>query len=384
MENSTEQNGDYNFIRLAFFIYRWRYPLIIVTILAVLCSIIFSSPFFIKPKYKSQVILYPSTTTSISRALLSAPAHQRSDIMEFGEEEHAEQILQILYSDQITFRIIDEFDLMDHYRINPDRKYANTRLIKKYQKNVSFRRTPYKSIEIDVLDEVPEIAAEIANRIAELVDTVKNNVIRRRAIDGLGIVRNELNTREAEIKLRLDSLQKISARGVYNFEDQPTNLYEELSRLRSEHASQSAIVKSIERRGFEKNYLDTMRRYQDALSLVEAGRNRIREIEIELKTLAEIGPASFSITEGLSYELEQLSRLRERYQQAKVDAEQTMSHIFIVDNAYAAEKKSYPVRYLIVLGVLFASIFLSLIFFIIVEKIEYLRDNYTVDQEDNY
>ena len=45
------------------------------------------------------------------------------DILEFGKEEEAEQMLQVLYSDEIRDKVISKFNLMEHYDIDPDSKY---------------------------------------------------------------------------------------------------------------------------------------------------------------------------------------------------------------------------------------------------------------------
>ncbi len=44
-------------------------------------------------------------------------------ILDFGVDEETEQILQILHSNRIRDRIIEEFGLEQHYGINPESKY---------------------------------------------------------------------------------------------------------------------------------------------------------------------------------------------------------------------------------------------------------------------
>ena len=45
-------------------------------------------------------------------------------------------------------------------------------MIEKYKSNVKFRRTEFLSIEIAVLDEDAQMAADIANEIASYMDSV--------------------------------------------------------------------------------------------------------------------------------------------------------------------------------------------------------------------
>jgi len=48
------------------------------------------------------------------------------------------------------------------------------------------------------------------------------------------------------------------------------------------------------------------------------------------------------------YERERLIMLRSKYEETKVDATQNIPHKFVVNQAYPAEKKEYPIRWLIV------------------------------------
>ncbi len=71
--------------------------------------------------------------------------------MQIGEEEQAEQMLQILNSSGSGIRLLREYDLMNHYEIGLDSKYKKTKLFKAYESNISFRRTEYMAVKISVL-----------------------------------------------------------------------------------------------------------------------------------------------------------------------------------------------------------------------------------------
>ena len=53
-----------------------------------------------------------------------------------------------------------------------------------------------------------------------------------------------------------------------------------------------------------------------------------------------------------------------------MDAESSLQHKFIVNSAFAAEKKSYPIRWLIVVVSTLASFLLALILLLFVESIK--------------
>ena len=117
-ENSTNLNSE----SLLILLYSWRKPLIIVAIIAIVLSSIAS--LIIENKYKSIVVLFPTTTSSISKALLSETNSGKEDILRFGEEEEVEQMLQILNSDEIRDKIVEKYDLANHYDIDKDHSDA--------------------------------------------------------------------------------------------------------------------------------------------------------------------------------------------------------------------------------------------------------------------
>jgi uncharacterized protein involved in exopolysaccharide biosynthesis len=335
---NLKENGEFDSSGLLFFIYRWRKTLIVVFIVAVIASWVFSSPFFITPKFNSTVIMFPVATNSISKALISQKSGIKEDILGFGEEEQAEQMLQILNSNRIRDRIISKFDLLNHYDINPDSKYKMTRLIREYDNNITFRRTEYMAVRISVLDKDPVIAAKIANTIAELVDSTKNQMQKERARMALQIVDGEYKELQNEIKQIVDSLRAIGERGVHDYESQSEVLNQQL-----------------------------------AIAISKDDKGAIRALEERLAVLAKYGSTFLSLKNTLEYKTEQITLLKAKYEEAKVDAEQELPTKFIVNSAFVAEKKSYPIRWMIVVVTTLSALMLSVITIIIFESFTKFR-----------
>ena len=76
------------------------------------------------------------------------------------------------------------------------------------------------SVEINVLDTDPELAAEIANYIYKLVDKVKRRVAKGRAEIGLQIVEIEYRSLQSEIQVMEDKITKLRFKGVHDYESQ--------------------------------------------------------------------------------------------------------------------------------------------------------------------
>lgn len=283
-------------------------PLIIVTTTAAIVSIIVA--FTIVPRFRSTVIMFPTSQGSISQNLLSDVPYKT--ILKLGEEEEVEQLLQILQSDDIRNRIIKNFNLREHYEIDPESKYPITEIDKKFDRNISFTETEFMSVKIEVLDTDAQLAADIANEIAALVDTTFKNMQKVRAMKALKIVETEYFNLQNQIQVLEDSLNLLRSYGINDYE------------------SQSEVFNNA---------------YAEALSANNMKGAKVLEKKLEI--LSKYGGAYIAIMDFLEFEKEQLSKLRAKYVEAKVDANQDLPHTFIVNYAKKAEKKAYPVRWLL-------------------------------------
>jgi len=226
---------------------RWHKPLLIITILAALGSYIFSGESFIKPKFKSSVILFPAATNSISKALMDENPSDKQDILAFGEEEKAEQILQILNSDEIREIIISKYHLMEHYGINPGQKYPMTALSGEFNDNISFQRTEFMSVKIDVMDTDPQMAADIANDISSLLDSIESKIQHQRAMQALEILEQSYNEKLALVKIKEDSLKGIRQHGVIDYHNQTLTWNEEFAKSYATYSNEVASLEVLEK-----------------------------------------------------------------------------------------------------------------------------------------
>jgi capsular polysaccharide biosynthesis protein len=289
----------------------------------------------ITPKFKSTVVMFPAASSAISKSLLTDAGPYQQDVLRFGEEEESEQLMQVLNSELIKENIIRKYKLANHYELDSADKFLNTKLQQEYKSNIKFRRTEYMSVIIEVLDKDPKMAADIANEISNQIDTVINKMQKERARKALQIVEREYFDLQTGMKKKEDSLAYIMKVGVLDYE------------------SQAEV--------FNGAY---------AKALAEGKMEGAKKVEQKLHILAKYGSAYVSLRDLLFRETERLSVLGQKYMEAKVDAEQDLPHKFIVDRAYPAEKKSTPIRSLIVLISTISTFFLALLAFVIKDSIK--------------
>ncbi len=300
--------------------------------MALIASLIIS--YCVPERYKSTVVLYPANSTSVSQTLATDENTERG-LLQFGEKEEVEQMMQMLQSNDIRNRIIEKYNLIEHYRIDPDTKYLYTKLYDKYEDNVKISRTEYTSVKVDVLDESPDTAAMIANDISQLLDTVYARMQRDRAYRAVKIVETAMLEQEALVKNISDSLEKLGQLGVIEVKSQ-TEMYSE----------------------------------QYAIALANGNTSKVNELKSKLDTLAKYGGAHTMLTAQLKEEVQILTLRRNKFNQAKIELEQDLPNAFIVNKAEKAEKKTYPIRWLIVLSSVISAFLLALIVLAMIEPLK--------------
>jgi uncharacterized protein involved in exopolysaccharide biosynthesis len=316
--------------------YTWgkRRILISITFIAFVLSIIIS--LMIKPRFKSTVIMFPSATVPISKSLVEtgAGSSNEKDILTFGEDEDAERLLQILRSDQLTDHIIEKFDLIKYYGIDTSsKKFPRTMIKGILGSNIKCRRTEYNSIEINVFDSDPQMAADIANEIACYSDTIIFKVIIKRAKEAYNVVMREYDATQLHINNITDSLTKIRSYGITDYPAQSMALT---------RAYGKAVLK----------------RDSEAIKILES----------KMEILQKYGSKYVEFTMRLQYEVTRLSLFEAKVAAAKVIIDPEISNIFIVDKAIKAEKKASPKRAIIVILSSMSAFALSLFILLLIER----------------
>jgi uncharacterized protein involved in exopolysaccharide biosynthesis len=338
-------NTSFDSTDLILFIIAWRKHIAIITIGSTLIALIAS--FIIAPKYKSTVILYPTTTLSASQGLLQRPIGGQKDYLVFGEEEEAEQLMQLLSSEEVRNYLSKKYNLLKHYEIKANDPLKNTYLKNEFESNISIKRTEFMSVKVDVLDINRDTAALIANDIASYVDSVRGNMVKLQAKAAFAIAEHQYNKLRKEIDLLEDSLQVLRNLGVYDYDLQLDGLMAGLGR-----------------------------------ALANGNTAAANQIKQELEVLKKYGGPFIQLKEKLTSEHQngaryQLNELKTRYDLIKADTEKVLPSKYVVSKAVPAEKKAYPVRWLIVTLSAIASFFLAILIIISIEKIRLIKSTPT-------
>lgn len=323
--NELEQSRD----NLLLFIWKKRIPILLITLGGSIIGLVVS--FLLTPQFRSTAIVFPAATSTVS---FSEQRNAKASSMDFGEEEQAEQLIQILQSSRIRNRVVEKFGLMEHYEIEQDDPNKYYKLGKAYENHIAFQRTRYGSIEIEVLDESAELAAEIANKIVDLIDTVKNEMVQERTLPAFDISKRKRQMLEEEINSILAEMDSLSQMGVVSIEGR-ANLFSAYNES-----------KNAEDRAFFKKQIDVNQKYG----------------------------ARFDGLENLRDErIVKLTKFEDAYEQSESDANTIFNHKFVVEPAVIADKKFKPKRMIIVILAGFGSLVFAIFLLLLQSRISELR-----------
>jgi uncharacterized protein involved in exopolysaccharide biosynthesis len=196
------------------------------------------------------------------------------------------------------------------------------------------------AVKITVYDVDPQLAANMANDVGELVDSTINTMQKEVAKKAFKIVEKEYISLKEEVEAKEDSLSVLRALGVHDYESQSEMFNRQL-----------------------------------AIEMAKGNSSGVKRLEQKLEVLAKYGGPYVSLRDALEHDKKLLSELKAKYEEAKVDATENLPHKFIVSSAYKAERKSYPIRWLIVVITTFSALFLALLVF---GLIEVFTDNLTI------
>ncbi|HNR85795.1 MAG: Wzz/FepE/Etk N-terminal domain-containing protein [Crocinitomicaceae bacterium] len=314
---------------LIVFIWKNRKLIIAIAAAGFVVSLVIS--LLLTPVFKSSAIVFPTATSTVS---FSEQRNAKASSMDFGESEQAEQMVQILQSSNIRDKIVSEFDLYKHYEIDDNDPNKHYKLVKTFKENFSFSRTRYGSIAIDVYDINPEKAAAMANRIVDLIDTVKNQMIEQRTVEAFKIAARKKDMLQSELKqidIKIDSLANL---GVMNV-DARAGLYQALVDAKSP-AEKTEIKQKLLINEKDGALYDKLEHFR---------REKITAYELFMAI----------------------------YEQAESDAHTQLNHKFVVERAVVPDKKDKPKRMIVVLlGTMGATIF-SIFALLVRDKIRELK-----------
>ena len=300
-------------------LWKWKKHLIVVGILAVICSTFFSSPIFIKPKYKSTARIYPS-----------------NNIYLFSDESQSEQLLEIITSLDIKLHVIDAFNLNEVYKISKKDPLYLTYMLAEFNDNISFKKTEYETIEIQVLDIDPQRACTICDSIISFLDEKVRAMHRVKYEEAANIAKNDMDF----ISHQIDSVK------------------EKMDFMRKEY---KILDYKLQVKEITKGMVEILVKQKE-------NSKEGKEVGQWLKNLQENGGEYELLSKQQSNMVIQLGALKKIYDEAFSGKNKKITYGQRVQNPVPADKKSYPVRSLIIIISTFAALFAAMLVILFLEN----------------
>jgi len=300
-------------------LWKWKKHLIIVGVLAIVISSLFSSSLFIQPKFKSTARIYPSF-----------------NIYTYSDESESEQLLEISNSQDIKFKVIEAFNLADEYKINKQDPLYQTYILAEFNDNVGFKKTEYETVEISVLDTDPKRACLMCDSIVSFVNEKINSLHR----------------------VKFEEVARSSGIGLKKINHEIDSLEEKLNFLREtykilDYKSQTEQIT----KGMVK-----------VLSEGKKNTSGAKELEQWMKNLQEKGGEYDLLAKAQKNCISERDSIKTAYDRSISNVKNNLVYGHLVQSPVPADKKSYPVRWLIVLVSTFAALFAAMLVILFLEN----------------
>jgi hypothetical protein len=302
----------FNSKNLVDIVLKWKVQLLVVVVAAILLSVFFSSPIFIKPLFKSNCLLYPS------------------NIAPYSDESVTEQSVQIFQSRDIRDSLVKNFNLAKHWKIDSGYKHFESTMAFEYSKRVTINKTPFDAVEIEIWDEDPIMARDLINAVVDAF----NKKIRAMHREKFGEVVHNYNYILEVKKGYLDSLKSRA--------DTLGTMYGML-----EYSSQT--------REIMRSYLD-------------GGKSNSREVLKMKKNLEDKGIEMLLLRDLIGGEANSFSIIKLDADRALLDYNRNYTYVNILSKPFVADKKAYPIRWLIVVFSTAAAFFMALLIIGLIER----------------
>jgi len=287
---------------------------LIIFIMSVVLSVVFSGSYFIKPKYKSYAVIYPA------------------NIAPYSTENNTEQMLQLLKSEDLLLGVVRKFKLYNEYKIDTTDKYFRTKVLGRLKSNMEIKKTEFESILIEIYDQDAGQAYEMTREFINMMNMKARELQRAKTAE---IVR--INYSQMTDKLRqIDSIE---------------------NRLQVLRKDYNILDYDIQVKEYSKGYVKD----------IGAGHgNAKNDITNTLDNLKLYGGEYRLLDSYLASLTASYNDIKKEYDKSLSDLHKELTYTNIVTSPVPADKKSYPVRWLIVLIASLSALLFSLMLFSII------------------
>ncbi|MEY2949957.1 MAG: hypothetical protein ACO388_03180 [Saprospiraceae bacterium] len=264
----------------------------------------------------------------------------------YGGQGDINRVLTVGQSGEVEDFLIEKFNLLDHYNINPNHKKAQYKVKEELREHLKITKTDKDALQITVEDKNPEWAALIANTTREKIDEISQDILKASQKNLLVNYDRKILEKENLLKKLTDSLFRLRDEfQLFNGSTQTENLTTRLIDATADLSNYQAAFQ----------YLSNKANIQrDTLTIIEAKikgltaetqslTKRLSKVNEGLSTVKTLEDNFNTIATGLNFDKDSRSRLL-TFIEAKTPA------LILIEAAQIPLIKSKPKRSLLVIG----------------------------------
>ncbi|WP_210517485.1 GumC domain-containing protein [Hymenobacter terricola] len=343
---------SFSLVGLGPIINRWKNLVAGAVALAALVSIVVS--LLLPNVYRSTAIFIPTNpqTTDPDRLV------EGGKLELGGRAEDLDRAITIGESQPVAELVIKKFDLYKHYKAGaPGDDATDNYVLSEFTGNLSIVHNERDAIELTFIDKDKKLAAQVANTLVQVIDSVNQQLTleNRRHVLDLYRQRYEYLSTSFERSRR----ELVGARrhyGIFGLEMQGRYMVKQL--IETEAALRKAEASGGDVAGLKRSLR----------GLTRADGGNLINLESYVAGTDSLAMFTTRVADLQS----RLIGARSAYESAELSIKGRISSVYLVQKAYPATKKFKPVRSLIVLGSMLLTFALSIV---VIALLELYRHN---------
>jgi capsular polysaccharide biosynthesis protein len=312
-------NNFFDNQRILSLIWKRKFHFMAVGIIAIFLGAVFSGPTFIIPKYKSTARIYPS------------------NLGEMSEESNTEQMLEIVNSNTVKFRMFEAFYMKDIFNVPKNDSHYLTYTFDIYNENIKTTKTQNETVEIKVLAYNPQVASDMCDSIIHFYNESVGKMYRAKNLELVDISKRQLDKKYAEA----DSLITL------------------INKIRLESGVVGVYVQSPEvTRGYIKALIEGKQ---------SASQTDIDRVKKLYQNILENGAEAQKLEVAFNNLLDEIGKIKVVYDLNLNEYQKVITYSHIVEKPFATDDKTFPVRWIIVAFSAISAVFLALLVFLVLD-----------------
>ncbi len=238
-------------------------------------------------------------------------------------------MLQLLNSEDLLLSIVKKFKLNQEYKIDTNDLYFRTKVLGRLKSNLNIKKTEYESVLIEISD---HDAVQACDMVKEFINLMN------------------LKARELQ-RAKTAEIVKINYSQMMNKMHQIDSIENRLQYLRTQY---NILDYRVQVKEYSKGYVKN----------VSGGKGNVKnDISTTLENLKTYGGEYCLLQSYLESLVGSYNGLKGEYDRSLSDMTKELTYTNIVTTPVPADKKSYPIRWLIVTITSISAILFSLMLF---------------------